>query len=335
MAKNHYKVLGVDKRATPEELKQAYRTLARRYHPDVTGDDPEATERFKQINDAYAVLSDPQRRRQYDLFGDKDDIGVENPFSVVTEPIKEVFKDLFAGDPDPPRPGHDVETPLDVSFTESWLGADLEVETFLLRPCGTCEGLGFPLDAKMMDCPRCHGSGKSKRALGMTRTCSRCKGTGKVPKVPCRDCNGKGATRKKERLKVAVPPGVSTGTRLRLKGRGPVGTHGAQAGDLYVKVYVGDHPRFLREGDSLRTTVQLPLKTALVGGELEVPLPDGHLTLKVPPQTQGGQMFRVRGRGFAHLGKADRGDFFVQVKLQMPSDLDADQAAALAEQLPE
>ncbi|MCP4502843.1 MAG: DnaJ domain-containing protein [Deltaproteobacteria bacterium] len=328
MARDHYKVLGVDKRATEDELKQAYRTLARRYHPDMTGSDPDKTERFKKISDAYTVLSDAKRRRQYDLFGDAEDEGIENPFSMFVD----VISDFFRNDAEVPRPGCDVETPLDLSFKDAWLGLeDAEVEVHLLRGCETCTGKGFAENVEMKKCPKCKGEGEVKRKIGLKRSCGKCEGSGEVPSRFCRDCKGKKSRKKTEQLKVRVPPGVNTGTRLRLKGRGPVGTVGAISGDLYIKLYVGDDPRFIREGTSLRTTISVPLKTALQGGETEVPLPDGNLVLKIPARTQGGQMFRIRGRGFPELGKKERGDFLVQVKVKIPGELDEEGEKKLQE----
>ncbi len=272
--RDYYEVLGVRRKATEREIKQAFRRLAREFHPDVTGDDPVATERFKEITEAYECLSDAQKRRRYDLFGAPGDDGgsLFDGFADVSGAV-DAIRDLFRRGEEDPVPGEDLEIDVDVPFRTAFEG-------------------------------------------------------GKVPLV-LTPRGGKAQT-----LTITVPPGVDNGSRLRLREKGMAGKKGGPPGDLFVRVEVEDDPRFFRDKKDLYVEVKVPLKDALVGGRVEVPLPDGSLTMTVPPGTQGGQVFRLAEKGFVVLGKKERGDLFVTVQLRVPKKVGA-KAHALIQQLDE
>lgn len=317
------------RRAGEREIKAAYRRLARQYHPDVTGDDRTATERFKEITEAYECLSDPRRRRTYDLFGHPQGGGGSGPFEGFGKGIKD-FADLFQEsfrqrDATKPHPGVDVEVDLDVTLQEAFEGAQKTVEAELYRPCTDCGGEGAPKGTRRQTCPDCKGTGKAgtKGPLPFRRSCVGCVGKGTIPTDRCRACKGRGARTLKERLKVTVPAGVDTGARLRLKGRGSAGENGGPSGDLYVRIRVVEHPRFERRGDDLWTEVRIPVSEAILGGNVEVELPvGGTARMSVPPGTQGGQVFRLREKGFPSLGKGSHGDLLVTVQLKVPTEID-------------
>jgi molecular chaperone DnaJ len=336
-SRDYYKTLGVSKGASDAEIKRAYRRLARQLHPDVTGDDPKSTERFKEITEAYEVLSDPRRRRNYDLFGGpgsgpggaRPDAGPQ-PFQGFADAFADVMR--RAQRRTGPEPGVDVERTIQVTLAEAATGAEKIVELDVLRPCATCDGKGWPKDKPPETCPECNGSGTKGGTFPLKRTCTKCEGTGTIRRYTCKSCAGDGARREKDRLKVTIPAGVDDGTRLRLKGRGEAGRAGGAAGDLYVVVEVAADPRFERDGADLKTTLRVGLKDALLGGRAEVPLPDGSAVMTIPPGTQGGQVFRIRGRGMPRLQGDKPGDVLVTVQLRIPKDLSPD-ARALVEKL--
>lgn len=328
MARDYYDILGVGRRATEREIKAAYRRLARQYHPDVTGDDKKATDRFKEITEAYEVLSDPKRRRAYDLFGHPSSNGGGFEFGEGVQGFYDFVSGVFRGrETTGPAPGVDEEVELEVTLREAFEGAQKTLEVELLRPCPDCEGTGAPKGATKTTCPECHGSGKvsAPGPLPFRRTCSRCEGKGQIYEQKCKPCRGRGARAVKERLKVTVPAGVDTGSRLRLKGRGTAGDGGGPPGDLYVRVRVAPDERFERDGEDLWTQVRIPVSEALLGGSVDVPLPNGSARMSVPAGTQGGQVFRLRERGFPALGgKKKRGDLLVTVQVRVPKELDED-----------
>jgi len=295
--RDHYQVLGVPKNADEKAIKQAYRKLARLYHPDVNGDDAEATARFREITEAYETLSDPKRRRSYDLFGAPEDRGALDDLGI--ESALSSLKSIFQRDKPVARPGADVETDLTVSLREAYAGATRDVKIVVDRPCATCAG------------------------------------TGKVQEDRCKACRGQGAKLTEDVLSVRVPAGVSDGARLRLRGRGPVGEHQGPPGDVYVLVKVSADARFDRDGDQLLVDAQVPASTALLGGTVQVELPDDtRVTMTVPACTQGGTVFRVREKGFAPFGQraSTRGDALVTVHIALPRKL-SDEERALVEKM--
>jgi molecular chaperone DnaJ len=333
MARDYYEALGIPRKASARDIKAAYRKLARQYHPDVTGDDPQATERFKEITEAYETLSDEKRRRAYDLFGHPQDEGFQFPGFDKLGAFADIFSDFLGGpgDPTAPEPGVDVELGLALSFEEAFAGGEQILDTNLRRPCSECDGEGAPATATWKECVDCEGSGK-KTKLGpipFGRGCPSCNARGRIPSDKCKACGGTGTRDEKGRVKVQVPAGVADGTRLRLRGRGSAGRNGGPPGDLYVRVKVKPDARFDRDRDDLLVQVRVPLSTALTGGEVEVELPVGAAKMKVPPGTQGGQTFRLRGKGFRRVGGGGVGDALVTVQVRIPKDLSAEDQAAI------
>jgi molecular chaperone DnaJ len=293
--RDYYEVLDVPRNADERAIKQAYRKLARLYHPDVTGDDGPATERFREITQAYETLSDPKRRRSYDLFGAPGQQGAVDGFGL--DDALAQIRSIFTRDKSGPRPGVDVEVDVTVTFAEAFTGAKKDVKVVLDRPCKTCGG------------------------------------SGKVTGERCKTCRGQGARLTDDTLVVTIPRGIADLSRLRLKGRGPVGEHQGPPGDLYVVVHVSPDRRFERDGDTLLTEVWVKASTALLGGTTDVGLPDEtHVTMTVPAGTQGGQVFRLREQGFAGPGKSGRGDVLVTLHIALPKKL-SDEERVLIEKV--
>ncbi|MFZ9888553.1 MAG: DnaJ C-terminal domain-containing protein [Myxococcota bacterium] len=334
MARDYYDILGIPRRAGERDIKAAYRRLARQYHPDVTGDDTRATERFKEITEAYEVLSDPQRRRSYDLFGHPRTAQGGHEFSEGLQELFELVTDVFRGrDTKGPVLGVDIEIEQEVSLEEAYRGTKRTVEADLMRPCGECNGRGVPPDSREIPCPDCGATGKValRGPFPLKRTCPRCDGVGTPHPTKCRACRGAKVRTRRESLVVTIPAGVETGSRLRLRGRGAVGQDGPP-GDLYVRLRVQQHPMWERKGDDLWTEVRVRISDALLGSQVEVPLPEGTLRITVPEGTQGGQVFRLPRRGFPSLAHQDhRGDAFVTVQIAVPTSLDADTRATLSD----
>ncbi|HEY4221931.1 MAG TPA: J domain-containing protein [Myxococcota bacterium] len=338
--RDYYKALGVSKGASDAEIKRAYRKLARQLHPDVTGDDPKSTERFKMITEAYEVLSDPKRRRTYDLFGGPSSSSAPDPpFAGFADAVQDVLRrNQKRGAAGGKEPGIDIERTVDVTLAEAATGCEKVVELDLLRPCSACDGKGYPKDKPPETCPECSGSGTKGGTFPLKRTCPRCEGAGTIRRYTCKTCAGDGSKREQERLKITVPAGVDTGTKLRMKGRGEAGRNGGEPGDLYAVIDIRDDPRFERDGVHLKTTLRIGIKDALLGARVDVPLPDGTALMTIPAGTQGGQIFRIRGRGMPKLhGSADHnhaqhGDVLVTVQVRVPKTLSPD-AKALVEQL--
>lgn len=327
MARDYYEVLGLGRKCTPQDIKQAFRKLARQYHPDVTGNDAAATERFKEISEAYEVLSDPKKRRRYDLFGHPHQH--PGPSKIYPNPLEkmqdfiEQLGQIFRPQASDPCPGIDVEIEENISFQEAYEGAKKRIQITLPRPCGICEGKGHIARASPHPCPDCGGTGKSSpfEFLPLGLKCQSCQGIGAISNGPCRGCHGQGKRIEKDDLWVQFPPGIDHGSRIRLHGRGQAGTHGGPAGDLYIVVRLEQDPRFSRRGQQIRTEVRIPLRDALLGGDVVVPLPAGSVRLKIPAGTQGGQIFRLRNRGFPSPTEKERADFWVKVQIDIPDNL--------------
>ncbi|RJQ37842.1 MAG: J domain-containing protein [Dehalococcoidia bacterium] len=306
--KDYYATLGVSRSATEKDIKQAFRKLARKYHPDVNPGSKDAEAKFKEINEAFEVLSDKGKRQKYDQYGEKWQFaeqfagaqqgqgtphgfrystGGASPFADVD--IDSLFGDLFGGmrgrRAPRPRRGQDVEHPIEVTLEEAFSGSERTMVMEAREVCPTCRGAGG------------------------------------VKNVPCSTCGGAGYRPATKRLQVKIPPGVRTGSRIRLAGKGGAGEAGAASGDLYLLVTVKPHPRFERRDDDLLVEVPVPLTAALLGGEVKVPTLKGNLALKVPPETQNGRSFKLAGQGMPRLGNATRGDLFATVKVVLPTRL--------------
>jgi molecular chaperone DnaJ len=333
MAKqDYYEILGVKRDAKPEEIKKAYRRLARKYHPDVNPGDKSAEERFKLTTEAHDVLSDPKKRAIYDRFGQYSDNLADaaargaGPSTTRTPPGFDFtgFDWGATKEKEPPRPqpqrGADIEMPLALSFEEAIKGLTTNLTVNRSEQCSRCNGAG-DIGGPVMVCPTCKGSGQVQRAGGRLRfaqECSDCGGTGRR-RPPCSLCKGKGTLPKTETVKVRIPAGVETGSRVRIPGKGEGGRLGAPAGDLHIITNVGSHKYFTRKGDNIYVTVPITVPEAALGAKIEVPTVDGKTQLRIPPGTQSGQKFRLRERGAPSLrNPGAKGHQFVEVQVTLP-----------------
>jgi molecular chaperone DnaJ len=332
--RDYYEVLGVERSADAEALKKAYRALALKYHPDRNPDDPVAEDRFKEASEAYAVLSDPEKRRAYDRFGFEGVAGQPGfdfgDFGAFGDVLNDLFGDLFGarGGARPRRGrgrrGADLRYTLEVELHELLAVKEATIQIPKMRPCGTCSGSGAKPGTRAETCARCRGSGQLMFQQGffrISRPCDGCGGAGEVVKERCGNCRGAGRIEGEQTLVVKIPAGVEHGTRLRLAGEGEAGIEGGPPGDLYVDVAVKPHPLFARDGTDLHIQVPIPFVQAALGGEIEVPTLDGKVTLRIPEATQSGKVFRLPGKGLPALGGRARGEQVVQIFVEVPSKL--------------
>lgn len=339
-----YAVLGVSRNASADEIKRAYRRLAREHHPD-TSSSPGAEERFKQVNAAYEVLSDPERRQRYDMFGDDGSraaagtagAGGFGGFGDLGDLFESVFGAGFGrARPRGPRPvaerGGDVETTVRLAFRDAVFGTKQTVEVYAAGVCEPCGGDGLSPGSRRVRCGACEGTGEIRHvqrsifgAMMTSRPCGRCSGAGQVPEAPCRSCGGEGRVMRSAKVVVEVPPGVEHGTTLRVRGRGEAGARGGQAGDLYVHIGVEPDSVFRRDGDDLHCRVQVPVSQAILGGAITVPTLDGEERIDVDPGTQPHTTVRVRGKGVPRLGGRGRGDLIVGLDVEIPKRLTGEQ----------
>lgn len=344
-----YLILGLERSASPDELKRAYRRLARKYHPDINPGDRAAEALFRQIAEAYETLLDPERRRQYDAGGRAPTLSMPSmefqgfdfsaPMGASSEgTFSELFAEAFA-QPDSargrarPEAGADLHTTLAISFTEAMHGGEWAVNVTRLETCLACRGVG-QLRVSDARCAACHGTGSVRWVRGhmvFTKACAACGSTGRLQNRTCSACGGQGLGPRAERLSVAVPAGVYDGTRLRLAGRGNAGRVGGEPGDFYVDVRVSAHPRFRRDGDDLHVTVPIAIHEAALGTKLQVAGIDGPVRVRIPPGTQSGQWFRLRGRGASSPRHGARGDLVLEVQLVLPRVIDERSKALLRE----
>ncbi len=340
MAKrDYYKVLDVPKSATEAEIKKAYRRLAMKYHPDRNPNDSEAEERFKEAKEACEVLSDSQKRAAYDQFGHagveaagragaRGGFGAGDAFGDI---FGDVFGDIFGtarrGRSQVFR-GADLRYELALDLDQAVFGHTVELDLTKLEECEVCHGTGAAKGASPVTCDTCGGAGQVRISQGffqLQQTCPRCRGAGTIVRNPCDACLGQGRVRRSKKLAVKVPPGVDTGDRIRLAGEGEAGRNGGPPGDLYVEVQVRDHPIFERDGEHLTCEVPISFGTATLGGTLEVPTLDGEVTIKIPPETQSGRVFRLRDKGVKPVRGGARGDLFCRVVVETPVSLSAEQ----------
>jgi molecular chaperone DnaJ len=344
--KDLYEILGVAKNAPADDIKKAYRKLARKYHPDKNPGDREAEERFKEIQGAYDVLSDPEKRKQYDQLGPRMFGGRRGDASGFGNfnfdfggnvgnlgDLGDLLGGLFGGRTGTDRSsrqssrgqrGRDVEVEVNVSFENSLKGITTKVPVELETACSTCRGSGAEPGTSPVVCPECRGRGviaESQGLFALSQPCPRCRGNGTVVEKPCRACGGSGRQRTTKRYTVKIPPGVRDGTRIRLKGKGEAGVAGAPPGDLHVVTRVSASPVFERRGSDLVIEVPVTYAEAALGAEVEVPTPDGKISLKIPAGTQDGRLLRVRGRGAPKLNGAGRGDLIARVRVVVPTKL--------------
>src|SRR5215831_3456755 len=344
MKRDYYELLGVERSASEEDLKKAYRKLAVKWHPDKNPDNrTQAEERFKEISEAYQILSDPTRRAQYDRFGhaafEQGGAGFGGfEFSGNFEDmLGDLFGDFFGtgrgrGGRGRARRGQDLQYRLELLFEEAARGAEKAISIPRLSKCADCEGRGTRAGTQPRRCPECGGSGQIRFQQGffsIAKTCGACSGQGTIIDKPCPTCGGSGAERKVQSLNVKVPAGVDTGSRLKLRGEGEAGTGGGPAGDLYVLVEVREHALFTREGSDVICEVPVSFTQVALGAEIEVPTLGGTTRVKIPAGTQSGQSFRLKGHGVPELGGYGRGDEIVRVMVETPRKLTARQKEML------
>ena len=339
--RDYYEVLGVDRGASDADVKKAYRRLAMRYHPDRNPDQSdESANRFKEAKRAYEVLSDTEKRASYDQFGHA---GVDaaagggpsaDPFNTI---FGDIFGDVFGGrrgaDTRPRRGAH-LRYRLELDFTQAIFGDTVQITIPRTVACSTCSGSGARPGTGLSTCGRCGGSGQTQIRQGVfsiRQTCGACGGQGRVVSSPCGDCSGKGAVRKREQVSLKVPPGVDTGDRSRIRGKGNAGARGGPAGDLIVEMQVRGHPLFRRDGADLHCAFPVSFATAALGGEVEVPTLTGSVKLKIPAGTQAGRTLRLRNRGVKPARGGRTGDLYCHIEVETPVELNRKQRRLLEE----
>jgi molecular chaperone DnaJ len=343
---DYYDILGVQKGASAEEIKKSYRKLAMKYHPDQNKDSKEAEAKFKEINEAYDVLKDEQKRAAYDRFGKGafdgsmggggfggggGGAGFGGAFSDIFE---DMFGDMMGGGRggrggSASTRGSDLQYAYDISLEDAYQGREVTIKIPVNDTCDACSGSGSDDGKAAETCPTCHGSGRMRAQQGfftIERSCSTCGGAGSIIKAPCKKCNGMGRTRKEKTLKVQVPKGIDAGRRIRLTGEGEAGVRGGPAGDLYVLINIKPHKLFEREGSNLYCRVPIPMTTASLGGEIQVGSIDGaRNVVKIPAGTQTGQQFRLKGKGMSIMRSDAYGDMFIEIFVETPVNLSSKQ----------
>lgn len=343
--RDYYEVLGVSKGASDEDLKRAYRKLARKYHPDVNKD-KDAEEKFKEVSEAYQVLSDSDKRARYDQFGHAGlgDQGAGFGGFGGMGGFEDLFDMMFNGGfsgrntRNSPRPGADLRYELNLSFKEAVFGTEKDIEIYRYEQCEHCNGSGAEPGSKVHTCDRCGGSGQVKQAqktpfgqfVNVT-TCDKCGGSGKVIEKKCSHCRGAGTTRRKRRIHLRIPAGVDNGSRLRVAGKGEAGERGGAYGDLYVFIRVQPHQRIERRKENLYLKKDISFVKATLGAEIPVETLDGSVKLKIPAGTQPGSTFRIEGKGVPLQRRSGRGNFYVTVQISVPKKLNDRQLKALSD----
>ena len=347
--RDYYEVLGVEKTASADDIKKAYRKLAMKYHPDRNPNNPEAAEKFKEASEAYACLSDPEKRERYDRFGHDGsafgpggfDFGRDFQGVDLGDILGNLFGgglgDLFGGgrqrqrNPNAPQRGADLRFDLEIDLEEAMFGVSREVDLPIGEDCPDCGGTGAAKGTKRETCRQCGGRGvvtTSNGFIHFQQTCPVCQGEGTVIHTPCRSCGGTGRRKARRKVTLNIPKGVDTGSRLRLAGKGESGLRGGEAGDLYVVIHVREHDIFERNDADLVCNVFVPPHIAALGGMVQVPTPEGEASLKIQPGTANGKVYRLRGKGMTTL-RGDVGDLLVRVELEVPQHLSSSQRKAL------
>ena len=340
--RDYYEVLGVSKSATSEELKRAYRKLALQFHPDRNPNDPQAEARFKEINEAYEVLSDASKRQRYDTFGHAGTQGMPGfDFGGGFAGMNDIFDAFFGGGMGTrtrggPQRGQDLRLDLRISFEEAVFGTERELTIPRAEVCSSCRGSGAEPGSSAQSCPQCRGTGQIRRAtqsifgqIVNVAACPRCRGEGKVIEKPCRQCAGVGHRPGEKQVRVRIPAGVDSGSQIRLSGEGEPGPRGGEAGDLYIALHVKGHPVLQRNGTDVIYELPLSVVQAALGDSVEIPTVDGPQRLEIPPGTQYGRVFRLHGHGVPHLRSGRRGDQIIYVRVVIPTNLTPDQREAL------
>ena len=354
--RDYYEVLGVSKGASDDEIKKAYRKLAKKYHPDMNPGDKEAEAKFKEVNEAYSILSDSEKRARYDQFGHAGvdpNYGAGGPgggfggFDMGDIDLGDIFGSFFGGGfggfggsassrRNGPQKGESLRASLTISFEEAAFGCEKEINLNRTEECEACYGSGAEPGTTAETCPDCRGTGVVRVqqrtggfAFSSTAPCSRCRGTGKIIHTPCKACGGSGSVKKTKRVTVSIPAGIDDGQAISLRGQGNAGKNGGPAGDLIVAVHVKPHPQFHRDGTTVLYEQPVTFYQAVMGAELEIPTIDGKVKYNLPAGTQTGTTFRLRGKGIPELRGRGRGDQYVTVRVQVPTSLNGEQKEAL------
>lgn len=353
--RDYYEVLGVDKSASAEDIKKAYRQLAKKYHPDLNPGNKEAEEKFKEVNEAYEVLSDSDKKARYDQFGHAGvdpsyggggyGGGFSGGFGDMGD-IGDIFNSFFGGgfssssrsNANAPRRGQDISSDITINFMDACFGKEVEVSINRMEKCPDCGGFGAAAGTSAETCPDCHGSGQVKvtqrTPFGMissAKPCTRCGGKGKVINNPCSKCHGNGRISVPKKIKVTVPAGIDDGQTLQVSGQGHAGVNGGPNGDLHVNVTVRPDPIFERDGYDIHTDIPITYTQAVLGDEITVPTIDGKVKYTVPEGTQNGTIFRFKGKGVKKINRSDRGDQYVHVTIEVPKNLSKKQKDLLRE----
>ncbi|MGF1649589.1 MAG: molecular chaperone DnaJ [Hyphomicrobiaceae bacterium] len=345
--RDYYEILGLTRSATDSDLKSAFRRLAKDYHPDRNPDNPEAERKFKEINEAYETLKDPQKRAAYDQFGHAafEGAGAGGGFGPeFASSMEDIFENFFGDFMGGRRAGRgrtgrergaDLRYNMEISLEEAFTGKTAQIRVPTSVPCETCTGTGAKPGSKPKVCTTCAGSGKVRASQGfftIERTCPACHGRGEIIDDPCEACNGAGRVTKERTLAVNIPPGVEDGTRIRLAGEGEAGLRGGPAGDLYIFLSIAPHQFFQRDGADLFCKVPISMVTAALGGQIDVPTVEGGATrVKIPEATQSGKQFRLKGKGMPVLRQKMTGDLYIQVDVETPKNLSKRQRELLEE----
>ena len=350
--RDYYEVLGVSKGASEDEIKKAYKKLARKYHPDLNPDNKEAEEKFKEVNEAYEILSDPNKKARYDQFGFA---GVDPNYGAGGAgggfdggfdfgDLGDIFGSFLGGgfgggrrtNPNAPQRGESIRLSLAISFEEAAFGCEKEVSVDRMEQCGTCHGNGCAAGTTPEVCPDCHGTGqvqvRRQTPMGVFATsspCGRCGGKGKIIHQPCPDCRGSGAVLRRKTIQVSIPAGIDNGQTISVRGQGSAGKNGGPAGDLLVTITVRPHELFRREGTSVLCDAPITFAQAVLGAELEIPTIDGKVKYDLPEGTQSGTTFRLKGKGIPAINGRGRGDQYVTVYIETPRNLNREQKEAL------
>lgn len=341
--RDYYEVLGVDKSATDDEIKQAYRNLAKKYHPDLNKNDPDAEAKFKEVNEAYEVLSDPNKRSQYDAYGHSGPQGFGGGAGGFGG-FEDIFETVFGNSGifgssrrrTGPERGNDLRYDLEITFEEAAFGVKKEITIIREEDCDECHGTGAEPGSSVETCSVCKGTGQVRAtqntifgSFASVQTCSNCKGSGKVIMKPCKRCSGNGHVRKSRKLSINIPAGIDDGQAISLRGEGEHGRRGGAPGDLYVYITVKPHKLFKRRGYDLYMDMSISFAQAALGSELEVPTLEGTIRYKIPEATQPGTIFRIRNQGIKKLNNNDKGDLFITINIEVPKKLTSKQKELL------
>jgi molecular chaperone DnaJ len=340
--RDYYEVLGLNRDCSDDEIKKSYRRLAMKFHPDRNPDNPKAEESFKEAKEAYEILSDANKRAAYDQYGHAGvdpsaAAGAGAGFSNFTDAFGDIFGDIFGGGGrgrSNVYRGADLRYNLEVSLEEAARGTETKIRVPALEECETCHGTGAKPGTQPISCPTCGGHGQVRMQQGffsIQQTCPKCHGSGKIVPTPCGTCHGAGRVKKHKTLSVKIPAGVDEGDRIRLSGEGEAGQNGGPAGDLYVVIHLKQHAVFTRDQNDLHCEMPISITTAALGGDIEIPTLDGSAKIKIPPETQTGKIFRLRGKGIKGVRSAQFGDLMCHVVVETPVNLSARQRELLEE----